>query len=82
MEEEFNIPVTFQGTEYNFPARLLQYGYSYRLEIEIEHTLVMFEPDEERNWRALISYEDTMAHKKLNPALLSAIAESIAAITK
>lgn len=82
MEEEFNIPVTFNGAEYNFRARLLQYGYSYRLEIEIEHSLVMFEPDEERNWRALVSYEDIKANKKLNPALLSAIAETIAAITK
>jgi hypothetical protein len=70
MEDQFTIPVTFHGTAFNFPARLLHYGYSYRLEIEIEDTMVLFEPDEERNWRALVSYEDIKVNKKLNPDLL------------
>lgn len=82
MDDDFIIPVSFNGTEREFTARLLSYGYSYKIETEVEGTKVLFEPDEERNWRALISYEDVQANKRLNPELLRAIAEVITEITK
>lgn len=82
MEDEFIIPVSFNGAELEFPARLLSYGYSYKIETDIEGTKVLFEPDEERNWRALISYEDVQANKRLNTELLKAIAATISDITK
>ena len=50
--------------------------------MDIEGTKVLFEPDEERNWRALISFEDLQANKQLNRHLLKEIAEAIDAITK
>lgn len=77
MENEFMIPVTFNGKEMEFPARLLDYGYSSKLEVEIDGTKIIFEPDEERKWRALISYEDTTAGRKINIELLKAVAEVI-----
>ena len=64
MEEGFELPVTVNNTEYSFPARLLNYGYSYKLEVDFDGTNIVFEPDEERNWRALISNEDLAANKK------------------
>lgn len=82
MEEEFQLPVTFNNKEIAFPARLLNYGYSYKLEVDIEDTQVLFEPDEERNWRALISYEDIKANKKISIDLLKAIASSIEDVVK
>ena len=82
MEGEFMLPVTFNGKEMEFPARLLNYGYTVKLEVTIEETKVQFEPDEERNWRALISYEDAQVNKKFDPNLLKAIAEVIEEITK
>lgn len=82
MENEFELLVTFNGKDLTFPAKLLNYGYTVKLEIEIEDTIVLFEPDEERNWRALISFEEIQANKKLNPDLLKAMAEVIEAITK
>jgi hypothetical protein len=54
MNDEFYIPVSFEGRDYNFPARLLNYGYAIKLEVDIEGTTILFEHDEERNWRALI----------------------------
>jgi hypothetical protein len=48
-----------QGKDYNFPARLLSYGYTIKLEIEIEGNTVLFEPDEERNWKAMLVSKDT-----------------------
>lgn len=76
------LPVTFNGKEMEFPSRLLNYGYTVKLEVDIEETKVLFEPDEERNWRALISFEDVQANKKLKADLLKAIAEVIGEITK
>lgn len=80
--DDFILPVTFNGEELEFPARLQQFGYTVKLEVEIKGTKVMFEPDEERNWRALISYEDLQANKKLDKELLEALAEVITNVTK
>jgi hypothetical protein len=77
MEQEFELPVMYKESELSFHARLLNYGYSYKLEVEIEGVKVLFEPDEERNWRALLSYEDLMANKKISMGLLEAITFSI-----
>jgi hypothetical protein len=79
---DFELPVIFDNKELVFPGKFLNYGYSSKIEIEIEGTKVLFEPDEEKNWRALISFEDLQANKKLNPDLLKAIAEAIEAIMK
>lgn len=82
MDNEFELPVQFNGKELIFPAKLLNYGFTIKLEIEIEDTKVLFEPDEERNWRALISFEDLQANKKLNATLLKAIAAAIEKTTQ
>lgn len=78
--DEFELDITFNGKELTFPVQLLNFGTSYKLQVEIEGTKVFFEPDEERNWRAVLSYEDMQANKKINPELLKAIAEKIDAI--
>ena len=80
--ESFLLPVTFNNKTVEYSAQLLQYAYSYKLEIDIDGTKLQFEPDEERNWRALISFEDMQANKKLNPDLIKAIAQAIETITK
>ena len=82
MEEKFELLISFNNTELNFPARLLNYGYSYKLEIDIEGTKILFEPDEERNWRALLTEEDVKTNKKISIDLLKAIALSIEEIVK
>jgi hypothetical protein len=82
MEEDFSLPVLFENKEHHFPARFLNYGYSSKLQVDVYGTNVLFEPDEERNWRALISYEDVQANKKLDKDLIKAIAEAIEELTK
>lgn len=77
MENEFIIPVTFAGEELQFAGRLLDYGYSSKLEVDIEGSKIIFEPDEERKWRALISHEDLSADKKISIELLKAVADVI-----
>jgi hypothetical protein len=82
MNDEFYIPVSFEGCDYNFPARLLNYGYAIKLEVDIEGTIILFEHDEERNWRALIPFDEIPTAKKTNAALLKAVVEAIEMITK
>ena len=75
--EEFEIALNLKGKDLLLPVRLLNYGNSYKLEMEIGGTKVLFERDEERNWRALISYEDVQADKHLDKALLELISEEL-----
>jgi len=79
---EFELPVVFKGKELIFDGQLLDYGYRSKIEMEIEGTKVLFEPDEERKWRALISFEDLQANKKLNTELLKVIVERLDEILK
>ena len=80
MDDVFDLPVMFNSAELLFPARLLHYGYSYKLQTDIDGALVLFEPDEERNWRALVQPQDMEANKQLKPELLQAIASAIEAV--
>lgn len=82
MTDTFLLPVHFNNQDYEFPAKLLQYGYSIKLEVEIEGQTVQFEPDEERNWRAVIPYDEIPTARPLNTGLLQAVAEAIASVTK
>jgi hypothetical protein len=82
MVEDFKIPVLYNNQRLNFPAQLLRYAYSYKIEVDVEGTKIFFEPDEERNWRALVGYEEVEVNRNLNGELLKAIATSIEEIVK
>lgn len=80
--DEFELAVNFKGKDLLLPVKLLNYGRSYKLEVNLEGTAVLFEPDEERNWRALISYEDALANKHMDKELLELIANELSTILK
>jgi hypothetical protein len=82
MENDFDLPVEYAGEVLQFPARIVQFGYLVKLEVDFEGTAVTFEPDEERNWRAVMGFEDLIAGKKVKKELLEAMAEVIGEITK
>ena len=82
MVEDFKIPVLYNNQRLNFPAQLVRYAYSYKIEVDVEGTLIYFEPDEERNWRALVGYEEIEVNRRLSRELLKAIATSIEEIVK
>ena len=82
MEDEFDLPVLFRGEEKSFRARLLLYGYSYKIQVIVDDQPILFEPDEERNWRALIDTEDGEKHKPVKVELLQSIAASLESLTK
>ena len=77
MDDPIELTINYKNKELVFPVRLLNYGNSYKLELTIDKTVVLFEPDEERNWRALISYEEVQQNKSLDKDLLELIALAI-----
>ncbi|PRY54519.1 hypothetical protein B0I27_102286 [Arcticibacter pallidicorallinus] len=74
MDEPFLIPVSYLGKDLEYEGRLHIMGYLHKIEINIDGIPVIFEPDEERNYRALVSHEQINKSKQLSAGLLQAIA--------
>ena len=81
MEDSFELPVTYKGKELLFPAELLQLGYTYKIQVDIYGQIVFFEPDEERNFRAMLDPAEEGA-KPVDTALLQAIIDAIEGLVK
>lgn len=54
MNESLVLPLKHHGREIEFEVRAFRYGYTHRVEVMIEGLPVIFEPDEEGNYRALL----------------------------
>jgi hypothetical protein len=75
MNDLFMIPVTYNGKELEFGGRMLIHGYIHRIEVIVDDIPVLFEPDEEQNYRALITVEQLDGKgQHLNKAILASIA--------
>jgi hypothetical protein len=80
MDEGFELPVLYKGEEIFLPGKLHKFGYSYKIEVEIEGMPVFFEPDEERNWRVLAELE--WHNRKTDQELLQAVILSLDKYTR
>jgi hypothetical protein len=61
--DELTLPLSYGGEELELPLKMYAYGYTFRVEVLIGETTVIFEPDEEGSYRAL-------ADKAVNVGLL------------
>ena len=77
MEEGFDIPVSCKGKELLFPARLVSFGYTHKIEVDVQGTLVHFERDEEREWRALVAPEEKESNQPVDVELLQQLIFSL-----
>jgi hypothetical protein len=75
MDNSFDMPVLYKGEEINFKADLLVSGFTSRINVDVNGIVIFFEPDEERNYRALADSSTTQ--KQIDIALLKAIADKI-----
>ncbi|MBN9381515.1 MAG: hypothetical protein J0H74_12160 [Chitinophagaceae bacterium] len=80
MEEIFFIPVVYKTVQYEFEATLQQSRYAHAFHVKVDGTLVIFEQDEEGNYRARIPSEEK--GKVPDRELLQAIGEAIMGILK
>ena len=78
MEDEFEIPVVYHNQQLSFKAKRLILGsYTQKLQVDVNGIDVLFEVDEERNYRAYIDPMNTEAIDKVDKELLSIIIETI-----
>jgi phage-related protein len=82
MEDSLKIPVTYKGEELEFDAKLVPYGYIHRLLIDVEGIEVYFEPDEDRQYRAILSDEALSKNLTPNIELIKLIVEVLNQIGK
>ena len=80
MYEPFDLPVIYKGEELLFPAHLKQLGFTHCLVVDMYGQEVLFEPDEEQNYRAIVEQEKLS--KPISVELLHAIAEAIERLLK
>jgi len=59
MEHYFELPVSFKGAERSFNGRLVTAAYDYKFFVNVDGQELVFEPDDERNLRALQERPDT-----------------------
>jgi hypothetical protein len=81
MDDLTTIPVTYLGKELEFDAKFYPYGFIHRIELELDGVTVFFEPDEERNYRAVVAPEHSDKSHKLDTGLLAVIAAQLKAAT-
>jgi hypothetical protein len=77
--DEFELEIEAAGETILFPAKLLLMGYTHKIEVDVHGVPVLFEPDEERNYRALVMEEH---RNKINARLLQQLAEAIERVVK
>ncbi len=77
MDDDFYLPVQYNGTEVQLKTRLLQSGYVHRFEVELNELIILFEPDEERNYRALVEPHLADKLKRSDVDLIRAVAEAL-----
>jgi len=77
MDEDFELPVNINGKEKILQAKFIRFGYSYKIEVGTGEEVLLFEPDEERNWRAVLIPESMDRSKTTHPDLYRSIAEAL-----
>ncbi len=74
MEDPILITVPYKGEEKNIEVQWQPMGYTHRFKAWINDVEVFFEPDEERQYRAVIPPEQSNNTHKIDTALLQAVA--------
>jgi len=80
MDEAFFIPVVYKNKPVEFEANLVQSRYAHSFHVKVGAVLVIYEQDEEGQYRARIPTEET--GKMPERELLQAIGEAIGEILK
>lgn len=82
MAESFELPVTYKGEQLIIPGILHLYGFTQKIEVNVNGLSVMYERDEERNWRAIVDPLQLEKNQSVQTELLQAIADSIEEVLK
>ena len=82
MDYDLEVPVTYKNQELIFYAKFIQFGYPYKFEVDVNGIIVFFEPDEERNFKAILDPSIDQGNHKIDKELIQLIAETLMIILK
>ncbi len=77
MSENFELPLWYNGKEIMLPAEFQPWGYTHRITVYVEDFPFVFEPDEEKKYRAIIIGQDRKKAERIDQHLLQAIVETL-----
>ena len=72
----------YKGQQLLLKASLQVTGYTHKFNVDVNGLIIIFEPDEEGSYRAIIPYDELDNGKNINKELIKAIATSIEEILK
>lgn len=82
MDEQFELPVNYKGQQHLFKATLFVYGFTHKFHVDVNGQVIIFELDEERNYRAVLSYAEIESNKNIDVELLKQVNEAIEQIVR
>ena len=77
MDESFSIEIVQKGQKLSFDARLVTVGYTHRFYVTINDLEVTYEPDEERNYRAMVNNKEHGHINDLDKELIQTVGDKI-----
>jgi hypothetical protein len=77
MTETFDLPVDYKNEELCFKSKLMKWGYTHRFEVQINGDTIFFEPDEEKNYRAMTDPNNFIVTNVIDVELLKQIATTL-----
>jgi hypothetical protein len=81
MEEEFVFTIFYNNQEIELNAKLQLFGYTHKITVMVNDIPILFEPDEERNYRAVLPSGE-VNEKQTDTVLLQAIASKLEELFK
>ena len=81
MIEPFTLTIPYKNENRLFEAELRVFGYTHKIAISIDGTDILFEPDEERNYRAVLP-DSSSPIKNIDPVLLQLLAAELGNVFK
>ena len=73
MEDGFGIDIEYNGEILSFDVRLATTGYTHNFMVVINTIEVTYEPDEERNYRAIVNAETAHGLKDKDKTLIGLV---------
>ncbi len=77
MDNQIEIPVTYRGKELSFKAKVINYGYIHKIEVQLNDHLLLLEHDEEQQYRVSMDTDNeakfTIEEKELLNEIISVL---------
>ena len=80
MDKGFTISVEFKGVQCSFEGRISTMGYTHKIAVDINGLQVIYEPDEERNYRAILAEADQGRVRRADVELIALVGKAIESV--